>query len=266
MNWLNKLERKFGNLYIRNLMLIIVLGNAVIYFITMINGNNELISNIVLDSSKVLNGEVWRLITFIFVPESTSAFWVIFTLYFYYLAGAGLEEEWGGFKFNAYYLIGMLASIIIAFLTGKTVTGSYVNLSLFLAFAKIYPNFQLLLFFIIPIKVKYIAIFNWIMIGISVLSAIFSKSLNGVIIALIPVVNYLIFFGKSIFTGTKSSAMNYHRKQKFKSKIREAEFIHKCVVCGITEKDNTNMEFRYCSKCSGKKCYCINHIKNHEHK
>ena len=86
------------------------------------------------------------------------------------------------------------------------------------------------------------------------------------ILVLIPVINYLIFFGRDIVAGTKSGAVNYHRNQKFKSQVKQREILHKCVVCGITEKDDPSMEFRYCSKCSGKQCYCINHIRDHEHK
>lgn len=265
MNFLNKLERRFGKFYIRNLMLIIIVGNAFVYLLTTMKGNREFANNISLIPEAVMNGEVWRLVTFIFVPENTSVIWIIFTLYFYYLAGSGLEQEWGGFKFNIYYLIGMLASIIFSFLTGFPVIGSYVNLSLFLAFAKIYPDLPILLFFIIPVKIKYIAIFNWVIIGFNFVTA---GSLKAMLLVLIPVINYLLFFGKDIITGSKNNAINYRRQQNFKAQIKEKEMesFHKCIVCGITEKEDPKMEFRYCSKCSDKACYCINHIRDHEHR
>ena len=264
MNLLNKLERKFGKFYIRNLMLIIVVGNAFVFALTMMNGwDLTLINNILLNPQRVMQGEVWRIITFIFVPEVGSIISLLFSLYFYYLAGTGLEHEWGGFKLNIYYLVGMIATIVVSLLTGLPATGAFINLSLFLAFARIYPDFQILLFYIIPIKVKYLAIFNWIIIGFNFITA---GSLRGMILVLIPVINYLIFFGRDIVAGTKSGAVNYHRNQKFKSQVKQREILHKCVVCGITEKDDPSMEFRYCSKCSGKQCYCINHIRDHEHK
>ncbi|WP_195429692.1 rhomboid family intramembrane serine protease [Clostridium sp. D46t1_190503_E9] len=264
MSLLNKLEKKFGKFYIRNLMLIIVIGNAFVFALTMMNGGDStLINNISLNPQRVMQGEVWRLVTFIFVPEASSIISLLFSLYFYYLAGTGLEHEWGGFKLNIYYLVGMIATIVVSLLTGLQATGTLINLSLFLAFARIYPDFQILLFYIIPIKVKYLAIFNWIIIGFDFITA---GSLKGMILILIPVINYLIFFGKDIVTGTKSGAVNYHRKQKFQSQVKQKEILHKCVVCGVTEKDDPSMEFRYCSKCSGKQCYCINHIRDHEHK
>lgn len=263
MNWLNKIERKIGKFYIRNLMLIIIFGTALVYALTLLSGKGTLINNIILDPSRVKEGEIWRLVTFIFVPTSSSIISFMFSMYFYYLAGTGLENEWGEFKFNVYYLIGMLATIALSMITGGVAVGTYINLSLFLAFARIYPNFEVLLFYILPIKVKYLAIFNWIIIGYNFL---FANSFASRILVLVPIINFFIFFGKDIFTGTKSGAINYRRQQKFKSQVREREILHRCEVCGITEKDDPKMEFRYCSKCSGKKCYCINHIRNHEHK
>lgn len=263
MNWLNKLERKIGKFYIRNLMLIIISGTILVYGFTMLSGDQTLINNISLVPSKVMQGEVWRLVTFIFVPSSFSIISFIFSIYFYYLAGTGLEHEWGEFKFNFYYFVGMLATIAVSMITGATATGTFINLSLFLAFARIYPDFQVLLFYIIPIKVKYLAILNWIIIGINFLSA---GSMAGRILTLVPLINFFLFFGKDIFTGTKSGAVNYRRQQKFRAQVKEREVLHKCAVCGITEKDDPKMEFRYCSKCSGKKCYCINHIRDHKHK
>lgn len=263
MNWLNKIERKIGKFYIRNLMLIIISGTILVYGFTLLSGDKTLINNISLVPSKVMHGEIWRLVTFVFVPSSTTIISFIFSIYFYYLAGTGLEHEWGEFKFNFYYLVGMLATIAVSMITGATATGTFINLSLFLAFARVYPDFQVLLFFIIPIKVKYLAIFNWVLIAINFLSA---GSMAGRILTLVPLINFFLFFGKDIFTGTKSGAVNYRRQQKFRAQVKEKEILHKCEVCGITEKDDPKMEFRYCSKCSGKKCYCSNHIRNHEHK
>lgn len=265
MNWLNKLERKIGKFYIRNLMLIIIFGTALVYGFTLLSGDNTLINNITLDPSRVMEGEVWRLVTFIFVPTSGSIISFLFSMYFNYLAGTGLEQEWGEFKFNFYYFVGMITTIIVSMITGITSTGEYINLSLFLAFAMIYPNFQVLLFYIIPIKVKYLAILNWIFIGLRFIVYLSVFSIGGMLLTLVPILNYFIFFGKQIITGSRSNATNFKRQQKFKSQVREREILHRCEVCGITEKDDPKMEFRYCSKCSGRKCYCINHIRDHEH-
>ncbi|MBQ6820403.1 MAG: rhomboid family intramembrane serine protease [Clostridium sp.] len=262
MNLLNKLERKIGNYYIRNLMLIVILGTVLVYAFTVLSNNMLLINSLILDREKVLQGEVWRLITFIFVPTDNSIISFIFSMYFYYLAGSGLEQEWGEFKFNIYYFIGIITTIIISMSTGLQATGTYINLSLFLAFARIYPDFEILLLYILPIKIKYIAIFDCVVIAINFFSA---DSIAGKVLTLIPLINFFIFFGKDIIMGTKNGAVNYRRKQKFQEQIKEIEVFHRCEVCGITEKDNPKMEFRYCSKCTGKKCYCENHLRNHKH-
>lgn len=266
MNWLNKLERKIGKFYIRNLMLIIIAGTILVYGFTMMSPDSNLIDRINLNPSKVMEGEVWRLVTFIFVPSSLNIISFMFGLYFNYLAGTGLENEWGEFKFNFYYFVGMITTIIVSMVTGIIATGSYINMSLFLAFAMIYPNFQVLLFYIIPVKVKYLAILDWVFIAIRFLIYLSVFSIGGMLLTLVPVLNFFIFFGKQLVTGTRSNATNFKRQQKFKSQVRPIEVLHRCEVCGVTEAQDPNMEFRYCSKCSGKQCYCINHIRDHEHK
>lgn len=263
MNFIDKLQRKFGKYYIKNLMMIIISGMILVYALTFMSGNSNLINNIILDKEKVLQGEIWRLVTFIFIPNMGSIISFIFSIYFYYISGVGLENEWGEFKFNLYYFLGVVTTIIFSMITGARATGTFINLSLFLAFAKIYPNYQILLFYIIPIKIKYLAILNWILIIVSLLQV---HSLGEMLITLVPILNFFIFFGKDIISGTKSNTMNFNRQQKFKNQVKEREILHICEVCGITEKEDPDMEFRYCSKCSGKKCYCEKHIKNHNHK
>ena len=179
MNWLNKLERKIGRFYIKNLMLIIIAGTILVYAFSMMAPDSNLINNIILDPSKVMEGEVWRLVTFIFVPTGGSIISFMFSLYFNYLAGTGLENEWGEFKFNFYYFVGMITTIIVSMITGVSATGSYINMSLFLAFAMIYPNFQVLLFYIIPVKVKYLAILDWVFIGLRFIGFLSIFSIGG---------------------------------------------------------------------------------------
>lgn len=266
MNWLNKLERKIGKFYIRNLMLIIIAGTILVFAFTMMSPDSNLIDRIILNPSKVKEGEVWRLVTFIFVPSSGSIISFMFSMYFNYLAGTGLENEWGEFKFNFYYFVGMIATIIVSMITGVSTTGSFINMSLFLAFAMVYPDFKILLFYVLPVKVKYLAIFDGILIAINFITYLSIFSIGGMLITLVPVINFFIFFGKQLVRGTRSNATNFKRQQKFKSQVRPIEVLHRCEVCGITEAQDPNMEFRYCSKCSGKQCYCINHIRDHQHK
>lgn len=283
MNWLDKLERKFGRYYISNLMMIISMGSATCYLFSMVFGNG-LIDMLCLDPGRILQGQIWRLVTFVFVTPSTSMLYIL-TIYFYFIAGSSLENVWGAFKFNIYYLVGILSTIVVSFISyfllknGINIIGfsSYIqniylaatimNLSLFLAYSKIYPEAQMLLFFIVPIKMKYMGYFNWAIIGLLVIKNIIDLNIIGVLFALAPIVNYLLFFAKNNYREKKMRANSVIRMKDYKKKMNNKKgYTHKCEVCGITDADNNDVEFRYCSKCNGKHCYCDKHILNHEHK
>ena len=262
IKWLNKLQRKYGKFAIPNLMKHIVILTAIVYFFAYLVEIPNLIGYLTLHPWAVRQGQIWRLITYIAIPPSRSPIFIIFVLYFYYMVGTGLEQAWGSFKFNIYYFIGMLATTIAAFVSGMPATATYLNLSLFLAFAKIYPDYQIRLFLILPIKVKYLAIFNWIIIALTI---IFSP--QGRISAIMAVVNYFIFFGKKIIQDLKRKKKVYSNRKNFKSGFNNSDRgpIHQCTVCGITEEDDADMQFRYCSQCEGAHEYCMDHLDDHQH-
>ena len=168
MNWLDKLEKRYRRFGIRGLMKYIKGLNAIVFF--MIRVEPSFLYTLALIPEYVMRGEVWRLVTYLFIPPATSVFFIIFVLYFYYMIGTSLEQEWGTFKFNVYYLIGMIGTTAAVFITGGIATAVYLNLSLFLAFAYIFPNFQILLFFFFPIKVKYLGYLNAAFIIYSILT------------------------------------------------------------------------------------------------
>lgn len=260
MSFLDKLERKFGFLAIKGLMNYVVALSGLVFIMSLLD--KTFISKIALNPDLIIRGEVWRLVTYIFIPPSTSLIFIIFVLGLYYTIGASLEQEWGSFKFNIYYFIGMLGTTIGAFLTGGSATSLYLNTSLFLAFAKIYPNYEMLIYFILPVKVKYLAWLEWAFIAITIIFSPLSLKVS----AIVSIINYFVFFGKDIITGVKNNRTAYENKKRFYADIPKTPYMHKCSVCGITDKDDPKMEFRYCSKCEGQHCYCMNHIIGHEHK
>ena len=159
MKLMDKLERKLGRFAIRNLMLYIILGNIAVYLMCMFN--SDLVLYLILDPAMVWKGQVWRLVTFLFIPPSvsfTQFFLVAISLYFYYFIGRMLENRWGAFRFNVFYLIGVICTIAMSLIFNVTGWNSYLNESLFLAFATLFPEMQVLLFFFIPIKVKWMGI------------------------------------------------------------------------------------------------------------
>lgn len=259
MNWLNKLERKYGKYSIHGLMKYIVAANLAVFLLESINPG--LIINLGLIPQDVMQGQIWRIFTFILIPPNSSAFWLLFTLYFYFIIGTGLEQAWGSFKFNIYYLVGVVATILVSLISGEYATTFYLNLTLFLAFASIYPNHEVLVFFVLPVKMKYLAIFDAILILQSFVMGGFDIKL----MVLASLANYFIFFGKDFITLFKRRKVVKKNKDRFKV-IEMKDYVrHKCTVCGITDREDPNMEFRYCSKCSGHKEYCMNHIKDHHH-
>jgi hypothetical protein len=259
MKFLNKLERKFGRYAIKNLMIYIVVLNLVVYLMSFIDPTLNYLSKLYLIPQLVLQGEVWRLVTFIFIPPTFSMIWIIFTLYFYYMIGNGLEQEWGSFKFNIYYILGVVGTIIGAFLSGGGITGFYLNLSLFLAFAYIYPNFQILLFFVLPVKMKYLAWLDALYLGWLFFSG--SKYIKLAIAA--AMLNFLIFFGKDIFYHLKNNRKTFFNKKSYQQSFSKKDYFHKCTTCGLTDRDNKELEFRYCPACE--KCFCTRHLKDHTH-
>ncbi|TDT51357.1 rhomboid family intramembrane serine protease [Fonticella tunisiensis] len=261
MNWLDKLERRFGRYAIRGLMKYIVGITAAVFALSYLDITGVIESKLLLIPSEVLKGEVWRLITFIFIPPTKDPIWVLFALYFYYIIGTALENAWGSFRFNLYYLIGMIGTILAMFITEGIGTATYINLSMFLAFAYMYPNYEILIFFILPVKVKYLGWLYWLFILRTLITAPVSEK----VAAVVSIINFFVFFGPDVLHGIRNRSKVHYRRRKFKSQIPEIRLIHRCEVCGITSKDDPDMEFRYCSKCEGRRCYCMNHIKNHEH-
>ena len=264
MNLLNTLERKFGRYAIKQLIVYIVGINALIYVMKIGMPESDAIGKLLLNPQLIMQGEVWRLITWIFIPPSASLLWIVFILYFYYMIGTGLEHEWGSFRFNIYYFTGVAATALAAFITGQGATALYLNLSLFLAFAYIYPNFEILIFFILPVKIKYLAWLNWAFIAFTIITAPLSAKLA----ALVSISNFFLFFGNDIINTAKHRGSAYHRRSAFNRSFQapaKKGFIHKCTSCGMTENDDITMEFRYCSTCKGDLEYCMNHLKAHEH-
>ncbi|NLK21285.1 MAG: rhomboid family intramembrane serine protease [Epulopiscium sp.] len=263
MRWVNKLERKLGHFAIPNLMTYIVGLNAITFVMVYLFQQN--LYKLFLIPELVLKGEIWRLFTYIFIPPTMSPLWLAFVLYFYYMIGSSLEREWGTFRFNIFYLMGMIGTTISAFISGESVSSAYVNLSLFLAFARIFPDYQLLIFFILPVRIKYLAWINWAFFIITLLAPLNMIPLPHKLTAIASLLNYFMFFGKDIINNAKNNRQVYKNRKQFKSKIPKDFTIHKCSVCGVTERDNPDIEFRYCSTCEGDYEYCMEHLKNHKH-
>lgn len=292
MKFINKLERKFGKYAIHNLIIYIIALYVLGIFVYMVAPFGFYQEYLMLDIDKVLQGQVWRLITFLIQPVFRMNLFVVFELYLYYIIGRSLENAWGAFRFNLYFISGILfnvLAVVVIYLITKSVYGvgisyyidlTYVNRSMFFAFAALFPNMELLFMFILPIKIKYFAYLYGAIIGYDVLRFLSAPQLQfklqGIAI-LFALANFIIFF-----FGTRNfrriSPNEIRRKQKFKKQMKSASYgnvtqfrgktvvtRHKCAVCGRTELDDDNLEFRFCSKCDGNYEYCMDHLFTHEH-
>ena len=281
-NFLNKMERKIGKYAIPNLMIYLIAAYCIGFVIYTVNPNFMLM--LTLSPYHILHGQVWRLITWILMPTDTRVFSLLIMALLYYQLGSALERSWGTFRFNVYIFGGMLFTVIGAFIlygiyaaagTGSletislisslTFTTNYINLTIFLAFAVMYPEMQILLFFIIPVKMKWMAVVYAVLIAINLILT----SWGGRIAIIMSILNFLIFF-LSTRNYRRVSPKEIHRKQVFKAQMREPRrgsmvTKHKCAVCGRTELDDPNLEFRFCSKCDGNYEYCQDHLFTHQH-
>ena len=262
---------RFG---VPNLMLYIVIISLAVWLLSIMDPSKTLMSFFVFSPERILKGEVWRLVSFVFVPQSLS-FWELLFFYFYYWIGNVLEKEWGTPRFNIFLISGVLLTavygFIIYFITKQSiaVTTYFIYLSMFFSFATLFPDVQVLFMFIIPIKVKWLAYLDAAFFLLSMLTQSFPFNL----LPLVAVLNYLVFFGDDLFSSLRSNKARYNKttvnfnreKQKIKYEQKNASYTKKCAVCGSTDTDYPDLEFRYCSRCAGYHCFCQDHINNHIH-
>ena len=285
-NWVERLERKWGKYAIPHLMKYMVVLYIVGFLISWLSPAvfSQLLA---LDFGMVLKGQVWRLVTFIINPPeifsgTASIFILLIGLYLYYFIGNTLEAMWGAFRFNLFYFGGLLACVlcsIVSFLFfgtgyGYFINADYIFLSMFLAYAMMFPNQEFLLLFFLPVKVKWLGIIDAIGLGWSLVTNIIGIiTSNGVtrnicavtaINIVFSMANFLLMF-KS-FKGRTITPAQKKRSKEYKKKINTLKNRkHVCTTCGASSEDNPNMEFRFCSRCDGNREYCTEHLFTHEH-
>ena len=248
---------------IPNLMLVIAIGNLVVYVLSRVDPSNIVYSYLCFSRSAILRGQVWRLFTYVFTYLNDTAgiylFLAVVSLFCYYQFGKILESYWGPFRFNLYYLTGLLLTDLAALLLGSGADAAALNLSLFLAVATIAPEARVLLLFFIPLKMKYMA---WVYLGGTVLSVFLYLRIAPFLsfywlLPIVPLLNYLLFFGSDI-KNILPDALRYRQRKNYRttgtgsrpnanwagsyhSKTGEKPYRHKCTVCGRTDTDYPNL-------------------------
>lgn len=282
---MSNFEKKFGKYAIKNLSLTLIMCYAAGYLIEMVLPG--LFHYLTLNPYAIMHGQIWRLVTWILIPpESSNLFFVLLMLYFYYSLGTSLERTWGTYRYNVYIFSGMLFTIIGSFLMmgycyltlpadmieyGPRVFFSavsplfstyYVNMSIFLAFAATFPEVQVLLMFIIPVKVKVLGIIY----GIMLIANFIQGSVYSRFAMAASLFNFVVFWVTSK-NHIHMSPRQVKRRQEFRREVKRNTGVtkHKCAICGRTELDSPDLEFRFCSKCNGNYEYCQEHLFTHQH-
>jgi membrane associated rhomboid family serine protease len=252
MNLLGKLERRIGFIAIPGLIRIIVAFNALVFILVRLNPDFQFVLE--LNPSRIMQGEVWRLVTYIFLPQTFHALWIIFVLWFLWFIGEGLEQAWGAFRLTLYFFVGMIGTTVAAFFFGANFSNSMLSAALFFAFARFYPNEVIYVFFILPLKVKWVA---WV--AVAFLAYGFVIGSNSYRMALLAAVsNFLIFFGPGFLHDWRHRHEVAERRKRFEDAARnESEPLHRCTVCGATELSDPNLDFRVAS--DGEE-YCTSHL------
>ena len=287
MNWLNKLERKFGRYAVPNLIVYLIGAYSVGFVLNMVAPN--ILGFLNFQPYYILHGQIWRLITWILMPTDSNIIFLLIMMMFYYQLGTALERAWGTFRFNLFYFGGLLLVVIMTFIfylflqlglvpNAATAYMDYMlsanimddlNQTMFLAFAFAFPDAQFLVYFIIPVKAKWLSIVYLLMDGYMFVRYLMSGYYYSAAVILVLLLNFFIFYFMG--RGSLTPKQAYHqkkRKMEYKKKTAPKQGsvpMHHCVIFGRTDVDSPQLEFRYCSKCEGNYEYCSEHLFTHEH-
>lgn len=295
MKMIEKWERsKFGRFGIPNLMKYVIAANIVGFLLNLINPSFYY-QYLSLDMYAILHGQVWRLVTFVICPMyfSTSrmmnVFWFVIWVQITYMIGTNLERLWGKFRFNLYYFTSILWIILtnivfyllstnmlsnallneaIGGVLGAATNLGYLNMTLFLAFALMFPEVQFLVYFVIPVKAKWMSIVYLVLTGYQLFEALKSGDYYMAALIVVSLINLALFFVVARVAGSPREAIKQKKRKvefQYKARPQTSRPKHRCVVCGRTEKDAPELEFRFCSKCEGNFEYCSDHLFTHEH-
>ena len=261
MRLIDKLERALGRFAIPHLTLAIVIGQVGVFFAEFMGRADP--TMFFLEPTLALHGQWWRFVSFLLIPPSTSLVFIAFTWWMFFLMGSALEEYWGDFRYNLFLFTGYALTVGLTILQPDSlVSNTFIGTTVFLAFAYINPNFELLIFFILPIKIRWLALVTWLYYGFQIAVGSWSTRLQ----VLAAIGSVLIFFGRDIWQSASHGRRRMVRDaRKVAESSSEPEYRHRCRICGKTNLTDPQMDFRYCSKCEGEDCYCTEHIGNHEH-
>ena len=255
---------------IPNLMLFVSLGSALVYIMSMFDQSSILYSILCFNRKAILQGQIWRLFTYVFTYDAGNILLTAVSLFCYYSLGRAMEITWGTFRFNLFYFTGMILMDSFCMLFGGSANVYYLNLSMFIGYATLYPDTRFFLFFIIPVKMKWLAWLDAAIFALNIVLSIISRSIIGVVLPVVALLNFAVFIWPEVkYQADRFQYRHSRQTVQFKKAVKQQQqqkgYHHKCCVCGKTDTDYPDMTFRYCSKCAGYHCYCQDHIFSHVH-
>ena len=287
MRLVERFAYKHPHFGIPHLIRYLVGGNVLVWILCVLLRNTTLLNYLVFSFDGICRGQIWRLVTFLFIPVVGNPFLALLSFYFYYWMGNLLEQYWGTVQFNLYILIGWFFTAlfgvlmgvfgrgIYSYTTALAMSGHYIYLSMFFAVATLFPNMEVLLFMILPVKMKWLALVD---VGLFVYDMVNGSFLFPVnMLPAVAMLNYLVFFAVELWNRRprkpSDTVVNFRREtarirreeERTRREQKDQLYHHKCSVCGRTDASNPELEFRYCSRCAGYHCFCQEHINNHIH-
>ena len=259
---------------------------AIVYIVDVMDTTHTFLDMLSFYPALIVRGQVWRIITWVFIPLSrglNNVIWFALSLYFYFFIGSTLEREWGSGKLTIFYLSGMVLSMVYSLLVyvvgfvlklppgiiNITPSPSFLNLSMFFAFATLFPDTRLMLMFFIPVKIKWLALLNAAYYVFMMVQSLLAGLYFNALFPVVAVLNFILICGLPLPTRAsirhRKNAAMFNNTVKTTRRHIEDTYRHKCTVCGRTDKTNPELEFRYCSRCEGFRCYCDQHIDGHQH-
>jgi hypothetical protein len=258
MRLLDRLERKLRPYAVPNLTIVIIIGQALVYMLGQ--SNPRFLDRLILIPSLVQEGEVWRLISFCFIPPPTNLIFFLIAMMLFRMMGSGLEQEWGTVRYNLYLLSGYVVTVAAAFVNPDLAASNmFIVTSVSLAFAWLNPNYVLHVMFILPVQIRWLALLAWI----GLIYGLITGDMPTRLFILAGIANFILFFGRDVIQRVRSKGRRIQHTAQVAADAKKPK--HECVVCGVTDKSDTTIEFRYCSKCDGALCYCENHLRDHAH-
>lgn len=263
---LDRLERKLGKYALPNLTLYLVVGQLFTWAWTWVQP--AVINQLTYVPAKVLEGEVWRLLSFGVLRIGGGTLfdnvWVLLGIFVTYILGRALDEHLGEFRYNLFVLLGWVASLAAACLAPhQEATNFYFFASFLLGFAYVHPDYEFLIFLILPVKVKWFALLTLVGFAALVVLGLLQGDLLPLALVGAGVGNVLVFFGRDMLVRVRGGTRRAARRVAVERAASQPT--HTCTTCGKTDLDDASLSFRYCSKCEGAHAYCTAHLKDHPH-